>query len=169
MDRVKNLDDFGFYWFNSVSIMTEGTHFEWAVDFAKKTNMRIGLHLTLTEPRMSFRTFLRRYFTGKIKRNWIYWEWDRQIKIFKGSLPLHRVDSHHGVHYFPACWDILMILMKKHKITFVRNPPRKICWFHPNIKIWISRNKAWLFWKINKQEPWTKPLPYKEEIWHLKE
>ena len=169
MATITNLDDLGYCWFDTASLLVDGAKFEEAVKMCKSNNIEAGLHITLTEPRMSYCEFLWNYFNGGFSKEWIYQEIERQILEFKKSgLPLNRIDSHHGVHFFPSIWKILMILMRRHNIIYVRNPPRKFCWFNINPKIWISRNKSWLFYKINKHAKGTRPLKYKENICHLK-
>lgn len=165
----RNLDDFGNKEIDSFSLLVVGEGFQQAVDISRKCSLDVGLHLSLTDPYRSYRKFLWMYFTGQISKTYIYNEWDKQInKFLETGLPLERIDSHHGVHYLPGCWKILIGLMLKYNITYVRNPKRKFCWFCPNPKLWISRIKSWIFYKINKCPFYINPLPYEEELCHIK-
>lgn len=180
---VRNADDFGLNKIvnravldeyikgniDTMSLMVTTKGFNDAVKMAHRNELEPALHLSLTTPTRSYRMFLLEYFTSEWNRYRIYDEFDNQIKEFKATgLPLDRIDSHHGVHFLPAVWTVLMALMEKHNITYVRNPPRKFCWFNPNLKLWIGKNKSWLFYHINKMPAGIKPLPYTEEIYHPK-
>ena len=179
---VRNADDFGLNEevnqaiyeklfmeeIDSTSLLVVTKGFNDAIDIIRSSPLiiNVGLHLSLTIPWMSFRRFLFCYFTGQVSKSYIYWAWDKQIRLFlKAGLPLERVDSHHGVHFFPVCWQVLMTLTKKYGIKYVRNPDRRFCWFHYNPKIWISRNKSWVYQKINGKLP---TLPYEEIVCHEK-
>lgn len=136
-----------------------------AVKMAKIHTVDVGLHLFTT---YTYRTFLKEYLLFRLyNKKMLYNLWDIQFKQFLDTgLELERVDSHHGIHFFPACWEVLMQLMKKYNVRYVRNPPRKFCWLHYNPKLWLGKNKSWLFYHINYNE--AQPLPYKEIIWHYK-
>lgn len=180
---VRNADDFGLnkqvnnailndYSNNLIdcaSLMVTTKGFKEAVKLTYKNNIDTGLHLTLTTPWITYRVFIINWILGNIKSEWVYEKWDYQIKEYLATgLKLDRIDSHHGVHFYPVCWNPLMILMKKYKITYVRNPPRKFCWFNFNLKLWLGKNKSWLFYHINKLPEGIKSLPYKENICHPK-
>lgn len=149
---------------DSVSLMVVSPYLKEAVSTIKEYNIPCGLHLSLTYPWMSYRQFLRNYFIGKETQ--IDHILELQILTYLDTgLPLERIDSHHGVHFLPGIWRICMELMEVYKIPYIRNPVRRPCWFCPNPKLLLGKNKSYLFWKINKQT-YGQPLPYKEIIWH---
>lgn len=180
MDKIKNADDFGLSHevnqaiveqrfmgqIDCASLMVCTPGLDEAVQLADYYDIPVGLHLSLTTPWISYREFISCWIAGVVDEEMVYWAWDKQInKFLDTGLPLDRVDSHHGVHFFPVCWKPLMRLMKKYKIKYVRNPPRKFCWLHYNPKLWLGKNKSWTFYHINKGGT---PLPYEEHICHPK-
>lgn len=179
---VRNADDFGLNTkinqaiikahqmgkIDAVSLMINREGSEEAIKYClQHPELNVGLHLTPGKCE-TYKQFLKHYFKNGIIVSWgLAINWNTQFQMIKNTgLKVNRVDSHFGVHFFPKLWLLLMILMIHYEFIYVRNPPRPFCWYHPNGKIWIGKNKSWLFYHINKNI--HNPLPYREIICHPK-
>lgn len=125
----------------NTSLSVCGRAFDEALQLANRHKMLgVGIHLTINEekpilPRekvwtllyedensfLGYHKFLRRFFSGNIRLEQIYSEFEAQIQKFikTGLKPTH-LDSHGYVHLYPKIFDITIDLAKKYNISWLR-------------------------------------------------
>ena len=131
----------------SASLMMKREASDNAVELAKKHNIPVGLHFWLID---NYFSFFFQYFLGIIDPLDIYDDMKYQIEVFiKTGLKLERIDSHLGIHFLPNIWRTMQQLMVAYKITYVRNPIRKLYFNIFNIKRFLHDNIQWCFFKLN--------------------
>jgi len=144
----------------SASLMVNREGSKQAIRMAQELELDVGLHLELTT---EYIRFFVDYFLGLERPDEIYLSIKQQIEKFIATgLPLNRIDSHLGVHFFPGIWKIIQSLMTAYKITHVRNPIRKLYFNVFNIKRFIHDNIQWLFFKLNSNR--FQSMPYMVEL-----
>jgi len=131
-----------------ISILASGRHFDHAVKLARANRLnKIGLHLTLTGqfkpvkdlkdvPSLigknnyfskNHRSFLLRYFFGRVRTDEIYKEWKAQaLKVKDAGLRITHIDGHEHIHMVPAILRIAVRLMKEEGIGYIRFPQEVI-------------------------------------------
>lgn len=97
------------------------------------SGVKMDAHLNITENILGKRktkegiisrgiVFVLKLFTKKFSKKGVYENWDSDIRLFIerfGKKP-DGINSHHHVHFFPKYFKIILDLMGKHDISFVR-------------------------------------------------
>lgn len=146
----------------STSIVACGQAFEDAVNLAKQNpKLGVGVHLTFVEENpvlnpseipslmasqgrfpASWKGFLTRFLTGRIRKEELQRETEAQIAkaVDAGIQPTH-VDSHQHLHMWPRVWEIIVPVLKKFKVPAIRMVMHEVISDHRG---WKSRGLEYL-------------------------
>ena len=126
---------------SGASIVPSGRAVEDAISIAKICkSLNIGLHFTLIEefpisnPTQitsllakdgkffkNYKEFILKFILGKIDQEHIQIELENQILFLKNQgIKINYLDSHQHLHMFPLIFDIILPILKKYEIYFIR-------------------------------------------------
>lgn len=118
---------------NRVAVIPQGIFTDQEAAELIESGVKLDAHLNITENILGKRKmkegvisrgiiFVLKLFTKKFSKNGVSENWDNDIKLFVerfGKKP-DGINSHQHVHFFPKYFRIMLDLMNKHDIPFVR-------------------------------------------------
>jgi len=121
---------------NSISIITfeDRETQDMLIDIRDQyPGVKLGCHLALFDipqkytvaqlSAVSFRTFLLKYFMGKVSSAGVYDAWELQLeRLIAMGMKINHLDSHQHLHVLPGLWQCVEKLQKKFDIPYIRVP-----------------------------------------------